>query len=398
MLVSVKKRILFIILLLLIAVSAAIFTKGFMKADKETSEIPLKDSTKASVIKSSEETSASNTKIKLTEYADVRRIAGAKDLQGDLSQINFSGNEEIIPTLTFNTATIWPKDLKLPQGFMPQEIMEYGMNPGLGIRELHKEGITGKSVNVAIIDQPLFLDHPEYTGKIKAYNNFTGKSESSMHGPAVASLLVGDNIGTAPEANLYYAAVPSWLADSSYYAKALDWIVEENRKLPKESKIRVVSISAAPSGAGSPFTKNTEMWDESVKRAEAEGILILDCTSNHGIVGPCYYDLKDREDVAKCLPGFPNAKGFFRNSKAILVPTSIRTVAEHYYEKGYAYQYTGVGGLSWAIPYCSGVLAMGWQVNPTLSPQEMVDILFLSSYEKDGNKYINPKKFIEELK
>jgi hypothetical protein len=38
------------------------------------------------------------------------------------------------------------------------------MNPGLGVRELHEEGITGKGVTVAIIDQNMILDHPEFQG------------------------------------------------------------------------------------------------------------------------------------------------------------------------------------------------------------------------------------------
>ena len=44
-----------------------------------------------------------------------------------------------------------------------------------------------------------------------------------MHGPAVASLLAGKTIGVAPDANIYYAAWPSWLEDSRYAADALDW-------------------------------------------------------------------------------------------------------------------------------------------------------------------------------
>ena len=50
-------------------------------------------------------------------------------------------------------------------------------------------------VNVAIIDQPLALDHPEYKGKIASYKIFTPENYemnvSSMHGPAVTSFLVG---------------------------------------------------------------------------------------------------------------------------------------------------------------------------------------------------------------
>ena len=70
-----------------------------------------------------------------------------------------------------------------------------------------------------------------------------------MHGPAVASLLAGKTIGVAPDANIYYAAWPSWLEDSRYAADALDWVLEQNEALPEGEKIRVVSVSAAPGSA-----------------------------------------------------------------------------------------------------------------------------------------------------
>jgi hypothetical protein len=81
------------------------------------------------------------------------------------------------------------------------------------------------------------------------------------------------------------------------------------------------------------------------------------------------------------------------------VPTSYRTVAEEYTEGSPSYQYTGQGGLSWGIPYAAGVLALGWQVNPTLDNDEIVQILFETcSKADDGSNIINPIAFIEAIK
>ena len=74
------------------------------------------------------------------------------------------------------------------------------MNPGLGIRNLHAQGITGKGITVAIIDHPMLLEHPEFQGKVVKYYDLGTNLLVSMHGPAVTSLLVGNNIGTAPDA------------------------------------------------------------------------------------------------------------------------------------------------------------------------------------------------------
>jgi serine protease AprX len=312
----------------------------------------------------------------------------------NLSKLDFSGKSDILKTLTFNKDTVWPSPDKMPANCDPNKLMTDGMNPGLGVRQLHKEGITGKGVNVAIIDQPLIGGHSEYAGKIKAYYDVGCKSESSMHGPAVASLLVGTNCGTAPDARLYYVAAPSWTKDAAYQAKSLDWIVEQNEKLPAGEKIRLVSVSGAPSGPGSPFEKNNEMWDKACSRAEAAGILVLDCTSHHGFIGSCWYDANDPENVDKCKPGFPGIEMGIIIGK-ILAPASPRTTAEEYEKGKFGYQYCGRGGLSWAIPYCAGVLALGWQVRPDITPEQMRELLFQSAYVKNNQaKIINPKEFI----
>lgn len=194
----------------------------------------------------------------------------------------------------------------------------------------------------------------------------------------------------------HFAAAPSWLGDAGYYARALEWIVEENRKLPAGNKIRVVSVSAAPSGPGSPFSKHHDQWDQAVERAEKEGILVLDCTSHHGIISPAYFsDLRVSERAASLKAGFPGRPYGGVDQDSLFVPTSPRATAEQDDDGGAGYQYTGRGGLSWGIPYCAGVLAMGWQVSPEMSYQKAVELLFASAYRgDDGNRYINPPAFI----
>jgi len=317
----------------------------------------------------------------------------------DMSKLDFSTQVGLIETLRFNEKTVWPSRSRMEKDADPRGLMIKAMNPGLGVRNLHRQGITGKGVNVAIIDQPLYKDHPEFAGKIVAYHDVGCGMESSMHGPAVASLLVGANCGTAPDARLYYVAAPSWTKDTAYQAKALDWIVEQNSRLSGTEKIRVVSVSAAPSGVGSPFEKNQHLWDLACRRAEAQGILVLDCTSHRGFIGRCWLDRRRREDVAKCSPASRSTVGAYHMRNHVLAPTCPRTVAEQHDPGKFSYTYCGTGGLSWAIPYCAGVLAMGWQVRPDLGPQQMRDLLFESAYKtRGGNKIINPEKFIELVK
>lgn len=336
---------------------------------------------------------ASETKARLKPYDDIRGLFDAIE--------RFKEDEydpEDIVTFTFNEGTVLEGNEKLQE-----EIMENGKNPGLGIRGLHEEGITGKGINVAIIDQNLLLHHPEFDGKIAKYYDTgcnQGEKSGSMHAPAVTSILVGNTIGVAPDTQVYFAAAPSWLGDSEYYAKGLYWIIEENKKLPEDEKIRVVSVSAAPSGNGSPFSKNQDMWDEAVRAAQEEGILVLDCrlTEETGIIAPAFYNPEDPDNVLKCTGGFPTSTYIVTSSK-IGAPTSYRTVAEEYVEGSPSYQYTGQGGLSWGIPYAAGVLALGWQVNPALDKDQIIQLLFdTCSTAEDRSNIINPVAFIAAVK
>jgi|GEM_PF-275397 len=329
-----------------------------------------------------------------------------EDVSGeDLRASDLRYSEDILDTLEFNQETQWPPPERLPKGFDPKELLREGMNPGLGVRALHAQGITGAGVHVGLIDQPLLLDHPEYDGKIVSYHALDcGSHKSSMHGPAMASQLVGKRCGTAPGASLHVVAVPSWKADAAYYARALDRFVAYNETAPKKQKIRVVSVSCQPSGEGSVF-ENQPLWDEAVQKAQAKGILVLDCTWHHGFVSLCWLDPEDRENVEACTPGFRIGEVQVDEGH-IHVPSAPRTAAEADEVRPFGYAYDGGGrrsrrpkaknGYSDTIPYAAGILALGWQIRPDLTPAQIKDMLFVSAHvHESGAKIIHPTAFIE---
>jgi serine protease AprX len=135
-------------------------------------------------------------------------------------------------------------------------ILKLGSENGIEIDQIRERGITGKSVKVAIIDQNLAGDHPEFEGRILEYIDMgcdKPPNEGSMHGPAVLSIIAGQSLGIAPGVEVYYYAFPSWKGDASYATRALLEIIEKNKTLPVGDRIRIVSVSAAPGGIASPF-------------------------------------------------------------------------------------------------------------------------------------------------
>lgn len=334
-------------------------------------------------------------------------------------------NKNVLKSLTFNDST------KFSDPLLAEGILTNAQESPLGVWDLHRNDIMGKHINIAIIDQPCAMNHPEYDGKFLAYLDYLPKEDkeeekniSSMHGPAVMSLLVGQNCGVAPEAKVLYCAVPSWNHDSFYYADALRGIIRFNESQQDHKKIKFVAVSAAPSGKASQFVKNTAMWDEAVKQAQANGIVVVDCTDSNGFVAPGYvspvtnrfvkgFPLKNKENsyfktFLEKVELWAKAKVFdkmiqktnklkpieYNKKDQIYVPTSYRTVAESYDNKHFGYAYYSQAGLSFGVPYTVGVLALGQQINRDLSAKELKRLLIETS--KKG--VINPKKFIAAVK
>ncbi|MEA5077114.1 MAG: S8 family serine peptidase [Anaerolineaceae bacterium] len=333
------------------------------------------------------ETNSPFSENKVKQYDDVRGLDLSNQVLG----------EELITSLTFDDTTIWSENDK----DIAQRIYSAGMTPPFGLRSLHAQGITGKGINVAIIDLPMDPHHPEIEGRIVEYVSFLDQdpAEVRFHGAAVSSILAGKNIGVAPEANIYYLAVSTETMNAQNYAKALDWVISKNQTLPEDEKIRVVSVSSIPSGVMSEYT-NQSAWDRAYKRATDAGILVLDCTLEHGYTLKCTYDLTDPDNIEKCNPDWIPAP--MPLIPKVNVPTS-RTVAGEYqverYKINYTYLFTGIGGPSWGVPYLAGVLALGWQINPKLTNTEIMQMVFdTAKIGVDEQRIINPVGFIDKVK
>ncbi len=300
----------------------------------------------------------------------------------DLSQLDLSQSLEGLLIADFDSQTQWPSASRLPAGFDPRSIMELGKDPGLGVRALHDSGITGKGIGIAIIDATLVVDHQEYGSQLRLYEeiNYGSNSEAEMHGPAVASLAVGKDIGTAPEASLYLIA--AWPAkrnsssgedyelDYSYMAQAVRRIMEVNRSLPKADKIRVISMSMG-------FQKDQKGYDELMKsfnEAKNAGIFIISMnlpdTYGWNMLGLGRNPAADPNDFNSFGPSPFRAAEFFSdpdsNKDFLYVPMDARTTASPTGKSDYVFY--GLGGMSWTAPYLAGIYALACQVDPQITP------------------------------
>lgn len=295
--------------------------------------------------------------------------------------------------------------------------------PGLGVRHLHAQGITGRGVSVAIIDGKIRTDHVEYREQLAYYEELSDFRDIpyDAHGPSVTSILVGKDSGVAPGASLYYFALNFAEATPEDAAEALRHILIFNKSLPEDKRIRVVSLSNAWTGQ-----PNEEEYKVAIFEAWQAGVLVI--TSQmptitlprlaiRGVGCPPWKDRDDprnyemseivvensgrhltMEEYFESRAQIDRDKGY----ATVYVPVGYRTLAgprEGVGGQGYGakeYYYSEEGGDSRWPPYLTGVLALALQVDPTLTPDEMVTLLTEGVYELDhGFRLIAPEEVVQ---
>ena len=315
----------------------------------------------------------------------------------DLSKYDLTSlSKEQLLLANYDSNTKWPPEEKLPQGFNPEQVFEEGKNPGLGVRDLHARGITGKGVHVAIIDQKISsANRQEYKDSIILNEVEKVDEYESMHGPAVASIFVGEDCGVAPGSQLHYYSTNKG-RNFEDKAKSIESIIEYNKSVPDSEKIRIISNSV---GYGEDFPEpGLTKYIELKNKAEQNGIVFLDTNSElyHGGGSP-----ENKDDLESYKPALSldiktawAVENF--SKKSIVIPCDYRTYSSSSGENNY--EYCGQGGLSWSVPYLAGLMALGLQVNPKLNKEELESALIDTAVtNKLGVRVVNPKGFIEKI-
>ena len=293
----------------------------------------------------------------------------------DLSGLDLRDTLSDLFHASFDDRTVWPQASRMPAGFDRKQIMDLGRNPGLGLRALHQQGITGRGVSVAILDQPLLVEHQEYADRVHLYEeiNVGTRASASMHGAAVASIAVGKTVGVAPEADLYYIArfnTEGSTLNFEYQALGVERILALNEQLPADRKIRVISMSIG----WHPSQKGNRQITEAANKAKAAGMLVI-CSSVEEVHGLAFHGLgrpllANPDDASLYTPGAWWAQMFYDGSmppNRLLVPMDARTTASPTGTTEYVFY--AEGGWSWAIPYVAGVYALAAQVEPKVTPE-----------------------------
>ncbi|MCL2057070.1 MAG: hypothetical protein FWH02_07640 [Oscillospiraceae bacterium] len=297
---------------------------------------------------------------------------------------------------------------------------EAGKNPGLGVRALHKSGITGKGVSVAFIGLGIRNDnlknftHPEFDGRIKEYVNIGWDAKSNI--PSIyakVSAIVGKTVGTAPGANLYMIGMnvdqtPGYKAKRAEWPSivgGIEWVLEKNKSLSKEDKIRVIVVdSFGRFDTKEDLTVGAKVYYQTLEKAEKEGVVVIG-TRGPGwgvnalltvLVENGYYDSNSPDDVNMAKVGIPGNNNYYRNERLIHAPSVRRTLAwtNKSYKNINSNDKEGWWVNDTSSSYVAGVIAMAYQVNPNISNTRLVKLL----NDTATNNIVNPPAFIEAVK
>ncbi|MFO7652800.1 MAG: hypothetical protein R6X25_03155 [Candidatus Krumholzibacteriia bacterium] len=323
----------------------------------------------------------------LRHAGDLIKIDGHHGLQGvSLERVDLRDHGPFLRQQRFDSRTRWPAPDRLPAGFDPAELLARGRTPGLGIGTLHEQGIDGRGVGIAVIDQPLLLGHEEYAHAIVRYDA-TGLAgwRPQMHASPVASLAVGRTMGVAPAAELSFFAVPMWQGDNAPYTAALRKIIALNRTLPADQRIRAVSISSGSFARQPGFAG----FEAALAEAEAAGVLVVTCARDRIRYGLLRRRAgADPDDLAGWEPG-----RYCWEDDALRVPAGGRTLASH--EGTDVYVYEVDGGMSWGAPVIAGLAALCFQVAPQLTPAEVTSLLAAAATPCEAGPVIDPRRLVQ---
>ena len=297
---------------------------------------------------------------------------------------DLSSSPDLAYSLTFSDRTKFPDNQKLPAGYNPEELLEWGKAPGLNVDILHEHGFTGKGAVIAYVDQPIG-SYEKASGINLHYVNNSGVAEE-MHGPAVLSLLADKDIGTAPGAEVYYYAHAAWKADQTTHAECLYQIIEQNKSLPEDKKITMVGFSDNIDESEA----NAQAFRDAVAACKEAGIMVWFC-GEYGAAS--FLPLSDKNNVHNVVPEHWWASGYA--PELVFVPSSGRTTATTI--SGASYIYWSTGGLSWTMPYMLGLYAIAIEIDPTLTQDELRTLVVQTAYNNNGMEIVNPVGFVSAV-
>lgn len=277
----------------------------------------------------------------------------------------------------------------------------------LGIDRLHRQGVTGRGITVAILDSGISR-HPDFYAWGKRESrimdfvdmaNYGGRGmyDDNGHGTHVAGIIGGNGMasrgvytGIAPECNLIMVKVLNRKGEANVteVLQGLDWI----RTHREQYGIRIVNISVGSTrgkefGEDSPLVQGVnDTWDA--------GMVVLTAAGNHG---PENGSIGAPGNSRKIITVGSSEEGIIRGNQMVrgeysgggpteccIKKPDIVAPGSNIISCSPSGTYTAKSGTSMSTPIVSGCIALLLQRYPRMTNREVK--IWLRDYARDLGK------------
>ncbi|MCM3898678.1 S8/S53 family peptidase [Schaalia meyeri] len=295
--------------------------------------------------------------------------------------------------LTVGALTVAPAPARAEDVITTQEYFSY-----YHLDTARAKGYTGKGVTIALIDGPIDTSAPELKGA-----NITDKSRCTVeeaprglnHGTALASILVSQNYGVAPDATLYLyqASDDNSLSGGTCVVgdKRLDsYAILINQAIDDGAQIISISMSA-------PDPSDDVKW--AIARAMSQGVIIVNSAGNTGADNNA-----NQLSRWSGVVGVSAIKsdGSFADYSSWGNGVTTAAIGEPFTRRDYETgQNTTTYGTSYAAPLAAGMLALARQKWPDATANQILQVLTHTGLNPnhEWNKYtgygaVNPSALV----
>lgn len=232
----------------------------------------------------------------------------------------------------------------------------------LDLKDFHKY-TKGQGVKIAVLDSEIDLSHREFKNKKIKCMSFVEDGPENSHGTAVSSLIIGKNIGIAPESELYHMKILS-----GSHGGAVSW--ERALESAVSLGVDIVCMSVGTKMKLSPSMR------QALQRAEDNGVIVLAPSGNEGrdlLRNPA------NDDRVIAVGGFNREGLHSKNSnRSIKIEANALSQGVLVANTGSNMKYIKRSGTSFANAIVAGQLAL------------------MISYTRDKDYEINIREFLKE--
>ncbi|MEJ5197500.1 MAG: S8 family serine peptidase, partial [Anaerolineae bacterium] len=228
------------------------------------------------------------------------------------------------------------------------------------------------TVTVAVVDTGVSLSHPEFAGRILPGWDFVNSdgdpSDDQGHGTHVAGIIaaaMNNGLGTtglAPNVSILPVKVLN-------AAKSGTWAnVSLGIRYAADHGAKVINLSLGGT------TPSTALLD-AIRYALSKGALVIAAAGNNGSSAPFYPAYYDEVMAVSATDEYDEYWTISNYGSWIDVAAPGSSIWSTYWTTSNPNAYGFMSGTSMAAPHVSGLAALIWSVNPSLSPAEVRDII-----------------------